>query len=91
MTDRPTNGIISDPDQMRAFNDVMETYAAETSGVLLLDLHAALCPDGTSCRSETEDGQGIYLEDDVHLADDGMEFLVPWLERQLAQFQSTED
>ena len=49
-------------------------------GVRILDLKKKLCPDGVY----TADVDGIQVRSDgVHLTDEGVQWLTPWLEKSL--------
>lgn len=84
--DRPTNGIITDPSQMNAYNALIEQFVQGTSNAHLLDLRSALCP-GDTCRSTDAAGNNLFLDDNVHLSPSGMGALAPWLEQSIAETQ----
>jgi peptidoglycan/LPS O-acetylase OafA/YrhL len=71
-----------DPSRVTYWNWLVRAVAAAHPGTRVLDLNRELCPDGTF--TWTVDGIQVR-SDGVHLTPAGVEWLAPWLVRQLYQ------
>ncbi|KMS66585.1 hypothetical protein ACM01_45735 [Streptomyces viridochromogenes] len=83
MNERNYNGAITS-EWGSCFNQAVADFVdSARSEVHLLDLDGLFC-DRESCRQTTDDGKRLYPPgDDVHLSEAGMEFVTPWLEKEL--------
>ncbi|WP_187977496.1 acyltransferase family protein [Mycetocola sp. JXN-3] len=87
--ERPTNGIISVASQMGCYNDLLKTATETFPQSTVFDWAGSLCPENGPCRSETANGEAIFLKDNVHLSKAGMDTLTSWLEKELADQRAT--
>jgi peptidoglycan/LPS O-acetylase OafA/YrhL len=71
-----------DPSRVTVWNWLVRAVVAEHPGAEVLDLNRELCPNGTF----TWDVDGVQVRSDgVHLTPQGVQWLAPWLLRQLYQ------
>jgi peptidoglycan/LPS O-acetylase OafA/YrhL len=71
-----------DPSRVTYWNWLVRSVAAAHPGTWVLDLNRELCPNGTF--TWTVDGVQVR-SDGVHLTPAGVQWLAPWLVRQLSQ------
>ena len=74
----PTQTALADAAGAGCYNSLVDTFAAATPEVWLLDLDAFLC-GGARSRRETPDEQSLYA-DAVRLSRPGREYIATWLE-----------
>ena len=68
------------PGRVKQWNTLLDSAVGKRAGVRILDLNKKLCPQGVY----TADVDGIQVRSDgVHLTDDGVRWLTPWLEKSL--------
>jgi peptidoglycan/LPS O-acetylase OafA/YrhL len=68
------------PERVKKWNKLLGKTIGQRAGVRILDLNKKLCPDGVY----TADVDGIQVRSDgVHLTDEGVKWLTPWLEKSL--------
>ncbi|MGB7869318.1 MAG: SGNH hydrolase domain-containing protein, partial [Mycobacterium sp.] len=68
------------PQRVDEWNKLLGKTIRNRPGVRILDLKKKLCPDGVY----TADVDGIQVRSDgVHLTDEGVQWLTPWLEKSL--------
>ncbi|MGW0756764.1 DUF459 domain-containing protein [Streptomyces sp. NPDC002814] len=84
MNERNYNGAITS-DWGTCFNEVVAEFTESSdTRVHLVDLDGLLC-DSTDCRQTTDGGARLYPQgDDVHLSKAGLNFVAPWLEKEVA-------
>lgn len=82
VTDRPTDGIITDPSMNEALTQLLVDATTRHPAVKIVDMGAALCSAG-SCKTADDSGRPLFLPDNVHLSPAGMDYLAPWLEQSL--------
>ncbi|MGP4083747.1 DUF459 domain-containing protein [Streptomyces sp. KR55] len=84
MNERNYNGAITS-NWGTCFNQVVAEFTeSSATDVHLVDFDALLC-DTEDCRQTTDGGARLYPQgDDVHLSEAGLEFVAPWLEKQVA-------
>jgi len=71
-----------DPIRVAYWNFLVRVVVAAHPGTLVLDLNRKLCPNGTF----TWNVDGVQVRSDgVHLTQEGVQWLAPWLLRQLNQ------
>jgi hypothetical protein len=68
------------PIRVTDWNRLLRTVVAAHPGTWVLDLSRKLCPNGTFTR--TVDGVQVR-SDGVHLTQEGVQWLAPWLTREL--------
>ena len=68
------------PDRVKKWNMLLGKTIGHRTGVRILDLNKKLCPKGVY----TAKVDGIQVRSDgVHLTDQGVKWLTPWLEKSL--------
>ena len=68
------------PDRVKKWNMLLGKTIGHRAGVRILDLNKKLCPEGVY----TAKVDGIQVRSDgVHLTDEGVKWLTPWLEKSL--------
>lgn len=68
------------PDRVKKWNALLAKTVGQRTGVRILDLNKKLCPEGVY----TAKVDGIQVRSDgVHLTDEGVKWLTPWLEKSL--------
>lgn len=68
------------PDRVKQWNTLLGKTIGQRAGVRVLDLNKKLCPAGVY----TAKVDGIQVRSDgVHLTDEGVQWLTPWLEKSL--------
>jgi hypothetical protein len=71
-----------DPSRVSEWNLLVREVVDAHPGTLVLDLNRKLCPNGTF----TWDVDGVQVRSDgVHLTQEGVQWLAPWLVQQLGQ------
>ena len=69
-----------DPVRVRVWNRLLRAVVAAHPGTYVLDINRKLCPDGTF--TWTVDGVQVR-SDGIHLTQQGVQWLAPWLVREL--------
>ncbi len=68
------------PDRVKQWNRLLSKTVGQRAGVRILDLNKKLCPEGVYNAKV----DGIQVRSDgVHLTQDGVQWLTPWLEESL--------
>ena len=68
------------PERVKEWNTLLSRTIGQRAGVRILDLNKKLCPEGVYTASV----DGIQLRSDgVHLTQEGVNWLTPWLEKSL--------
>jgi peptidoglycan/LPS O-acetylase OafA/YrhL/lysophospholipase L1-like esterase len=68
------------PDRVKQWNSLLSKTVGQRAGVRILDLNKKLCPEGVYNAKV----DGIQVRSDgVHLTQDGVQWLTPWLEKSL--------
>ena len=66
----------------RCYDAIIEEFASAQPQVKLLDVQKFFCSSNSKCLDQTPEGAPIY-RDGVHYTPKGMDYLAPWLEKQL--------
>lgn len=82
VNDRPTTGLIKDPDRTSAFDNLLTEFSGTKDNVDIADLASFLCETG-ECATTNDDGAALFLPDNVHFTPQGKSTIAPWLERQI--------